>query len=306
MLVDALRASRSKSAAVFVEFTRLYKKYPSALYCFFEGEDDKYYGIRIQTIVKPEKDVYFSCDGKKGVLGIYRMLKLRKYYANVKAAYFVDRDFDESIIGMNLEGVILDEIYETPCYSIENFYTSTQCISKILRSEFKISESDEDFEKCVSLYTKLQIEFHNSVEFLNAWLACQRARSTRLNISSRRVSDFVSIGLDSITAKYTVDELCNVFGNTPAISQEELDNRRSDLKVKSFQKSFRGKFEIDFLRIFLTKLIAEANQNYSLYFTARRRVTLNLPVGSTISDLSQYADTPACLYSYLEAFRVSS
>ena len=135
--VKTLRESRGKAQAVFMKFTRLYKQDPSALYCFFEGENSKYYGVRIKNIIRPEKDFYFSCSGKDGVLGIHKMLSARKSYANVKAAYFIDRDFDESIRERGL-----NEIYETPCYSIENFYTSVQCFSEVLRSEFNLREPD--------------------------------------------------------------------------------------------------------------------------------------------------------------------
>ena len=176
MSVNTLRASRDKAVVVFTELTRLYKQYPSALYRFFEGEDSKYYGIRIKNIIRPEKDVHLSCKGKEGVLGIHRMLSARNHYANIRAAYFIDRDFDKPISELGLNG-----IYETPCYSIENFYTSVQCFSEVLRTEFKLIESDENFEKCVSLYVRLQEEFHNSIELLNTWIACQRDKSSQLN-----------------------------------------------------------------------------------------------------------------------------
>ena len=85
MSVDKLRDSRKKAAVVFMEFTRLYKKYQSALYCFFEGEDSKYYGIRIKNIVRPEKDIYLPCDGKEGVRDIYTMLSSRKHYSAIES-----------------------------------------------------------------------------------------------------------------------------------------------------------------------------------------------------------------------------
>jgi hypothetical protein len=248
--VNTLRASRDKAVVVFMEFTRLYKQYPSALYCFFEGEDSKYYGVRIKNIIKPEKYFYFSCSGKDGVLGIHEMLSSRKYYANVRAAYFIDRDFDKSIRERGL-----NEIYETPCYSIENFYTSVECFSEVLRSEFKLMESDENFERCVSLYIKLQEEFHTAVELLNTWIACQRDKSSPLNISKRSVLDFVKIDLNQITQNYVIDDLYEKFEGTIAISQEELDARLTELRSSTRQKSFRGKFEIEFLLNFLQKLI---------------------------------------------------
>jgi hypothetical protein len=295
--VKTLRESRDKAVVVFVEFTRLYKQYPSALYCFFEGEDSKYYGVRIKNIIKPEKDFYLTCSGKDGVLGIHKMLSSRKYYANVRAAYFIDRDFDKSISERGL-----NEIYETPCYSIENFYTSVQCFSEVLRSEFKLMESDENFERCVSLYIKLQEEFHNAVELLNTWIACQRDKSSQLNISGISVSRFVKIELNQITKKYVIDELYRMFPGAIAISQEELDARLTELRSSTRQKSFRGKFEIEFLRKFLEKLKHEANKGNYPYFTRKFKVVLSLSESNIISDLSQYADTPECLYSYLKSF----
>lgn len=301
MSVDKLRASRGKAVAVFVEFTRLYKQYESALYCFFEGEDSKYYGIRIKNITRSEKSIYLNCNGKEGVLGIYRMLSSRNHYGNSRTAYFVDRDFDQSIYGMGIS-----EIYETPCYSVENFYTSVQCFSEILKNEFKLIESDENFERCISLYAKLQEEFHNAVELLNAWVACHRDKSSKLNISDLSVLRFVHIDLNQAIPIYTIDDLYQMLPNIPVISQQELDAKRSELKVDTRQKSFRGKFEIEFLFSFLQKLMIEANKGNYPYFTRKVKVVLSLTKRTIISDLSQYADTPDCLYNYLESLRLVS
>lgn len=300
MSVDKLRASRGKASAVFVEFTRLYKQHESALYCFFEGEDSQYYGIRIRNITRPGKDIYLNCNGKEGVLGIYRMLSSRNHYANARTAYFVDRDFDQSIYDMGIS-----KIYETPCYSIENFYTSVQCFSEILKNEFKLTESDENFERCISLYTKLQEKFHDAVELLNAWVACHRDKSSKLNISDMSVLRFVSVDLNQAIAIYTINDLSQSFPDIPVISEQELDAKKSELQVNTRQKSFRGKFEIEFLFAFLQKLISEANQGNYPYFTRKVKVVLSLTKRTIISDLSQYADTPDCLYNYLESLRLS-
>ncbi|MBE9200859.1 MULTISPECIES: DUF4435 domain-containing protein [unclassified Nodularia (in: cyanobacteria)] len=299
MSVDNLRASRGKAVTVFVEFTRLYKQYESALYCFFEGEDSKYYGIRIKTITKPKKDIYLNCNGKEGVLGIYRMLSSRNHYANAKTAYFVDKDFDQSIDDMGI-----NRIYETPGYSVENFYTSVQCFSEILKSEFKLTELDENFERCISLYEKLQEEFHNAVELLNAWIACHRDKSSRLNISDLSLLRLIQFDLNQVIAIYTIDDLHNKFPDIPVITQQELDAKKSELKVNTRQKSFRGKFEIEFLFAFLQKLINEANNGNYPYFTLKVKVVLLLTQRTIISDLSQYADTPDCLHHYLESLRL--
>jgi len=296
MSVEKLRASRGKAVAIFVEFTRLYKQYESVLYCFFEGEDSKYYGIRIKNITKSKKDIYLNCHGKEGVLGIYRMLSSRNHYRTARIGYFVDRDFDQSIYNMGIS-----KIYETPCYSVENFYTSVQCFAEILKSEFKLTEIDENFQRCVSLYRKLQEEFHDAVELLNAWVACQTDKSSKLNISDLSILRFVKIDLNQAISMYEIDDLYQMFPNTPVIAEQELDAKISELKVNIRQKSFRGKFEIEFLFIFLQKLMSEANQGRYPFFTRKIKVILSLTKRTIISDLSQYADTPDCLHNYLES-----
>ena len=301
MSVNTLRASRGKAVAVFVEFTRLYKEHESALYCFFEGEDSKYYGIRIKTIARSEKNIYLSCSGKEGVLGIYKMISSRNYYTSTRTAYFVDRDFDQSI-----NDIGISEIYETPCYSIENLYTSVQCLSEILKSEFKLTEVDENHGRCISLYLKLQKEFHDAIELLNAWVACHRDKSSNLNISGLSVFRFVRIDLSQAIATYTIDDLHLMFPDIPVISEQELDAKKSFLSISARQQSFRGKFEIEFLLTFLQKLMCEANQGNYPYFTRKVKVVLSLAKRTVLSDLSQYADTPNCLCEYLEARRIAT
>ncbi|MBD2296274.1 DUF4435 domain-containing protein [Anabaena sphaerica FACHB-251] len=300
MSVDKLREARRTPASVFMQFTRQYKEYESALYCFFEGEDDKYYGIRIDNIARPTKDIYANCGGKEGVLGVYKLINNNESYSKVRAAYFIDRDFDESIKNTQITGV-----YETSCYSIENFYTSINSFCKILRTEFKLAESEDDFNNCKNLYTQLQKEFHDAVELLNIWIACQREKQAKLNLAGFNISDFVVIDLDNIKINYTIDTLYTRFPKAIAVTQEEIDLKKSDLCSQERQKSFRGKFEIGFLCKFIQKLIEEANKGNPKYFTKRISITLNVNPKTIISDLSQYADTPDCLVDYLESFRTS-
>ena len=175
-----------------------------------------------------------------------------------------------------------------------------------MRNEFKLTESDENFERCISLYTKIQEEFHNAVELLNAWIACHRDKSSKLNISDIRLLHLINIDLNQALAIYTIDDLCNMFPDIPTLSEQELDAKKSELLANIRQKSFRGKFEVDFLFTFLQKLISEANQGTYPYFTRKVKVVLSLTKKTIISDLSQYADTPDCLYSYLESLRLVS
>jgi hypothetical protein len=113
---------------------------------------------------------------------------------------------------------------------------------------------------------------------------------------------FVDINLTGISGKYQLQDLYTKFPNLPVIVQPELDAKIAELQAAR-QKNFRGKFEIEFLLTFLQQLMNESNQGNYPYFTRKVKVVLSLSKRTIISDLSQYADTPACLYSYLQSLQ---
>ncbi len=303
MTVENLRSARTRPPAIFMQFTRQYKQFNLALFCFFEGDDDsKYYGIRIKSYARPEKDIYFKCNGKANVLDVHKIIESHGEYKSAKKAYFIDRDFDDSIYVTQTANS--SAIYETPCYSIENLYTSITTFQEIIRNEFNIfPELETDFQKVVTLYALRQKNFHEEVALLNAWIACQRNLGRTLNLSNYEIKKFVDISLDKIESKYTLVTLSNLFPDSASISQEAIEKKLDEFHSEGYQKCFRGKFELDFFCSFLKKLIEEANQASSCYFSTKLKVRLKISRDNIISTLSQYAENPPCLISFLESFK---
>ncbi len=97
--------------------------------------------------------------------------------------------------------------------------------------------------------------------------------------------------------------LKSYFPKACELSQDEISKKLIEFRSQDCQKCFRGKFEINFLVIFLKKLIEEVNNKKSSYFTNKVKVSLQVSMKTIISDLSQYAYTPDCLYTYLESFQ---
>jgi hypothetical protein len=303
MTVSDMRKARGNPASIFIQFTRRFKQYTFALFCFYEGKDCQYYSVRVKTIAQPKKDIFFDCRGKFGVLEVRRMISSRKEYENANVAYFIDRDFDKSIYVTEVSSI--SSIYETPCHSVENFYTSVSAFREILKTEFHFEEFDKDFQKLENLYLERQSDFHKHIGLLNSWIACQSelGSSARLNLGNYSLSEFVSITLDKVEVKYNPDKLASKFIGCSIIPSEVLDQKLNELKSAGCGRFFRGKFEIEFLFIFLKDLRDEANKRASPYFSERRKkVNLQISKDSMISDLSQCADTPECLYNFLKSF----
>jgi hypothetical protein len=299
---DNLRQKREIAQEVFLRFTRLYEQDKFALFCFFEGEDVKYYGIRIKNITRPKSYHSLDCKGKASVLQVFAKLSNRPYYQSAQTAYFIDKDFDPSI-QTYLPAEDAQKIYETPCYSIENFYTSIDCFSEILKSEFKLQQFEPDFDHCLDLYTQLQAEFHLKIGLFNAYIACCKENQEKMNLGGFKIEKLIKIDLENITSSYSLEDLNTMFSPQNILSENEIQQKLSELQAKNPQQSFRGKFEIEFLRKIVVKLIEKANRGDQEYFSQKIKITLKIPEDNLLSTFSQYADTPDCLREYLESFK---
>lgn len=310
MNVKEMRQARKRAPVAYLDFTRQCNNLDdlhNKLFCFVEGEDSKYYSVRVSLICYDLDYEFFECNGKSEVLRLYEMINEHKEYDKHKKAYFVDKDFDESITD-EFNG----EIYETPCYSIENLYTTKESYKEILKSEFKISDSDdgyEDYMMCVNIFKDRQQEFHDAMRVINAWIIRQKEiyeengnNKDKININNLSINDLVKIKLDRVEKRYNIRDLHSKMCNSDSFSIKEIKNRSESLREINPQKYFRGKFEIEFLRKILTKLRDDSSKKNPNYFSKKRNIKLNLSKNNIISELSQYASTPKCLVKYLKRF----
>lgn len=305
MNVETLRENRYGATVIFTKFILLKSKHNTSLFCCFEGDDSKYYGWRIENILNFETDNlhFFNCGGKMEVLRFYQIVNKNEYYKEVKLAYFVDKDFDESIIEKYKQ-----KIYETPCYSIENFYTTIMAFKRILKSEFNIDECDDDFQKCLDIFINRQKEFHEKMTLFNAWLFCHRDlsksdKTPRLNLSDFNLKRLIpKINLMEVVGDYDKKTIAHLFPEASIISDEVLESKIDELKKLDPQVYFRGKFEIDFLYNFIEAIKSELKKPDGV-IKKRNGVHINISKKNMISELSQYADTPDGLKKYLAKFK---
>lgn len=296
--LDRFRKARTTASSVFAQIVQLNKKYENPLFCCFEGEDYKYYGIRVESLKQKdyEKIIPLKCGGKQEVTKLYALVS-KEITLNFKTfVYFIDRDFDDQIDSSELN------IYETPVYSVENFYTSICAFEKILVNELKIEETQSQFEYCMKLFKERQCEFHKGISLLNAWIYCQRKNEcpdNKLNLSSFKINTLIS----SFTLQkvdfigYDLEYLEGCFENSVKISENELLNAKVYLD-ESPQELYRGKFELEFLYNFITKLTQSINIKESP-FEGTTKVGFNISKVNLMSEISQYAKTSECLKTYI-------
>ena len=317
MEVNSLRNSRDSYVVVYDRFMKLYPKEPQKVYCFMEGYmDDKYYGLRVDKYFS-QKKVYLCCGGKAAVLHMRRVIAASDLYDDCKCLYFTDRDFD---------GPLNDSyVFETPCYSIENFFVQKEVLEEILKREFHIYELNPNYQTILNLYEEAFESFHHCIVLLNAWIYYQREQERRQKLRKKVHLDIlgkkelyrfcldVTSGKSKADSCYSLENLQRWFPDSYQMTPELLYTYRGKLLNMDAEKDFRGKQEFEFFCLFIEKVKEQINlcrkekkNRGVLVFTEDlRTVSLDLSGGKEehMSKLTSYAVTPAELEDYLSAMQ---
>lgn len=175
MSLELMRKERGTYESVYLQFINSRKYYRSYVFCFYEGEDGKYYDGRIRKKFE-DKIMTFPVGNKKEVMKLLDKIKEAGLYEDVCTMFFIDRDYDVSMVGYN------EDLYETPCYSIENLYVQQECLLRILQSEFSLNEIDEDCKKCLQDFRRREKEFNNQMLEFNSLVFLRRKKQTQIVI----------------------------------------------------------------------------------------------------------------------------
>lgn len=305
--INELREARTKGVAIYHKFCLDKDFHGNHLFLFFESEDGKYYIPRIIEYSNYDysKLVQYECGGKDEVIKAYNMISKDGFYENVKKAFFVDKDF----IPM---AEIPTEIYQTPCYSIENFYTSSNVFEKILLREFMLSPISQDFKKCARHYIASQDTFHKNILLINAWLYCQRQIEKQGNRRLVRINKFKisklfkAIAIDNveIASPVSISSLEVLFPEHYEVSDGQLKDAINSLNMSDQQQTFRGKFELEFLVKVIDDLIRKNKDGD--YFTEKKEYIYLNPFINSLSAFSDFAETPQCLIDFIKRYNVAS
>lgn len=304
MNIVEIRQARNRGVVAYTKFCLDKKHNENCLFCFFEGEDNKYYDERIlkYTNFKYSNIVNYNCGGKKQVIKVYHLIKNNGLNKDIQMAFFIDRDFEPYGIEDK------KDIYQTPCYSIENFYCSVEAFKKIIHREFSLNFFEEDFQKCVNDYIKAQNLFHQATCLLNAWIFYQRQKENEEQRELVKLNDFK---ISKLFSKLCINEIEGVEIDLNLINEKfpnsyKLDMDRFNEIYKNFQninqqQAFRGKFELEFLRNIIEDL-RKKNKDKTYFSLYRDCVRIDVNV-NPLSSLCQYADTPDCLISFLSQYK---
>lgn len=300
MNLDEMRTSRKSASTAYIDFLNDIKLDEHKVFCFFEGEDRKYYMKRLVKSLNLSLDSIksYQCNGKKEVIRILEILRARNYDAIYNTLFFIDKDYDKIDIEHN-------KLYITDAYSIENYYVSKSTFGRILQIEFGMNTGSKDFEKCLLLYEENLYKFCLSIIDLSKILHYfvfnnyEDINGKKITINDFKISKhFHQYNFESINPKVNLDigYFCGVFGlslHSDICFDDSTEYLSDDIVNRT-----RGKFLIEFLKCSIN-LLKEKNANRTYFSKYYQSASINID-NNILSILSDYAETPESFINFID------
>ncbi len=302
--VEKLQEETGSVASLWVQYKQIKqfaKKNKKAydLFCFYEGKDDcKFYNVKLKELGK--KITHFVCYSKSNVLKFRKYMKKNHKEMN-DVAYYVDKDFDDKInYNQYVELTKAKDLYITPCYSIENFYTTGEVFDQILLNEYGYTICDPTYIKLKDKFITLKKGFHEYIKKINYWYATYKyfyiinQIEFEIKLSDFNLGRYIDIDLknnkiiiksiEKISLLDSLEEKLKPMPNTFPSKMKEITRLFIDDDLE-----FRGKMEL----FFLSKLIDKINKDKGYKdFSVSNNI---------ISNIVQYTDLPKCLRDFIKS-----
>lgn len=304
--VQTLKTAGNTATVKFLEVTRIHSKSPNTVVCIFEGEDEKYYGCRLSASFGHDRWRGINTGGREVVLELRSKILNHSVYKKCKFLCFIDRDFEHWYINPDP-----DNIYITPCYSVENFYANATCLNGVLSAEFKVTDFNEhsaEHEKCLKVFNARMAEAATHILEFNAWaksrsiMARDQKTPIRIFLNDISSSDLVDLDLSSCSIKYNPHDIKSLFKklDNSMLDPAALTEARSSLG--SPLSDYRGKQQVQLFKTFLKALKKDFTTPGNIIFTKKQKLKIDFDNDNIdiLSTLSQYAQTPDCLRSFLQ------
>ncbi len=293
-----MRLGREESSTAFMEFTSKRKYHSDYAFCFYEGEDGKYYDHRIRSIIGKDF-IHIKAGNKNKVLKVLKLIKDKPEYQSVNTMFFVDRD-----MSFDMKEYKEKNVYVTPCYSIENLYVNEDSFGMILETEFGLNIDDADYITYKQKFVEMYHDFCELMLEFNALVLLRKEKELdceKVIIQNIKTTDLVTIDIYSGISKSpkyndTIEELKEKLD----VKDEEITSAKIRL-LEHGEKSniFRGKNQFDFM----TKYIEQLYQGRKELFDPVPKNIKITPNQNRLSTFSMYAQTPECLETFLQAHK---
>ena len=293
--IEKLRRERENANKLLIQYNKIRSRHESALVCSFEGYDDvTFYDTMFGKISANIRYVPYVCKGKDQVLQLRQILARNVAADSHLVRYFVDHDFD------GLKGHPPGEnLYVTPCYSIENLLVGQVVLEGLLRAEYRCHDdyAAQDVEVIGKLFEDRVSEFISCMRDVNCWLHSARTQGIILGEMKDDIKKYLRISLKAITTNAQAGELQVLIGYASAPDVTKLTASLPAFEALDPMKDWRGKFWFAFFRKFLKFLKDDRGTKNPQYFAQKASMSF-APDGDIIRSLASMIAVPQCLHQF--------
>lgn len=295
--VKEYKESRNSVSAKYTEFNSLKTRFPNHFFAFYEGKDASYFYSKLKHYLGDKEISPIKCNGKTMVKNIFLSFQNKHALDNVSTGFFIDRDFDK-----NDEDYIVANFYVTDRYSIENYYTSEACISKVLKNEMGINEANKDYNIILQRYRTFQDSYHDSTSLFNIWYYTIKNNGCTCEVSldEKLPKNFLEYNFAnwSVTKKYDLETLNSLYSaKSSVVSCDDISANRPILDENPLCR-YRGKYELTCLVSFMLEIQNELK-------TGKGELSKNpynnqITTHQVLSMWAQYTDEDEKLKEYIK------
>ncbi len=291
--VARMSKARDISAELRMKILKIKAQRPDCIAFVFEGVDDKlafFHWIKALRFEIKYSPVIGK--GKGQILEFYSKIPIERRVISEGIFLFIDKDFD----GLRRESHS-EILFLLDRYSIENYFCDPETIETILKYDLHCDDDPRLIGEIIDVYRNTLKQFVEKMYEINFQIYCSRILSIETPRLPDKIRRFMPISFDEIgelscaTSDFLGFECC--AGEEEARLRQEFD------EIYGVEMC-RGKYLLDFLRIWLVKLWEERRERRRPPFT---KIALEFSIGGpdvTIDSLAARSPTPAALSVFLE------
>lgn len=171
-----------------------------------------------------------------------------------------------------------------------------------MQSEFFCEIYENDYRKSMLKFDELLNQFNKKILEFNSLVLIRNIKNLnngRVIINDIKTTKILDISMDGIAEKPQYYIRIAKLKEELSTSDQEIEHAKQELRNRGeFNTVFRGKNQLDFFVKFL-ELLRDVHNTGNFFEKKRSSVTINI-TNNRLSELSQYADVPNCLISFLK------
>jgi hypothetical protein len=254
--VDTLRSLRTAPQAVWLEFIGTYSVASFDIYLFFEGKDDfSFYQPFVRRHWGQRGGIVgFNCDGKDEVIEIIPRVKQKLDY-EWRGLFFLDKDLDDYCCVSRVPDRF---VYETECYSIENFIASPSTLTIIWTDLLQLPLNDPRHSEMHNAFSKAYDTFCDTMKSVMAWVIHLRRSGRKVNLRDVKMNKLIRLDQEcncSLVAGWADHILAASSLHDMTYDAASHEAIVSELTGRDPKTYIRGKFDLWYFVAFLQRTL---------------------------------------------------